>query len=105
MEGGFIGFICRALHGIRSGNILSPYPIGSALDYFDSVVGLATVFVFLELRWEVLDTEQTSKNLMLCLLTYTHVMAYWLNIPHNLKFSPPTMNVLQVWFVVLFSLG
>ncbi|KAL7551672.1 hypothetical protein ACHAWF_017311 [Thalassiosira exigua] len=94
----------RAFREFRRGNILSPYPIGRALDFFDSVVGLATIFIFLDVGWAVFD-DSNVKGLLAALLCYTHVMGYWLNVHHNLKFSPKTLSVLQVWCLVFFALG
>ena len=100
----FIG----ALNDFKSGNFLSPYPASSALDYFDAVVGLATVFIFIaDDGTETLGGAESgiSNGLLAALLCFFHVMVYWINIHQRLKFSPPTMSILQVWSIVFFSLG
>ena len=38
-------------------------------------------------------------------LSLASVMVYWINLHHNLKFSPPDMSILQVWCMVFFGLG
>lgn len=80
----------------------------------DSVVGLATVFMLG--HEEAIETGEgsnsplTNGGLLSALPLGSPplllpLMAYWLNIHHNLKFSPMQMTILQVWCVVFFSLG
>jgi uncharacterized membrane protein len=100
-----------ALQDLQKGNVFSWYPVDRVLDYFDGVVGLATVFMFVSNSWEnTIGDVNTSSDILTggltaALLCYFHVMAYWLNIHHMLKFSPSKISVLQVWFVVVLSLG
>lgn len=94
-----------ALGDLRSGNTISPYPIDQVLDFFDAVEDLTTVFLLIDPGWkETIDGER-SNGLLAALLCFLHVMAYWLNIHHMLKYSPMQMSVLQVWCVAFFSLG
>jgi hypothetical protein len=49
----------------------------------DAVVGLATVFIFIE---EETSLTGISDGLLAALLCFFHVMVYWINLHHNLKF-------------------
>ena len=97
--------ICHgAYQDLKCGNVLSPYPADRVLDFFDAVIGLATVFIFIETGTDIIDDEQSDGRLA-ALLCYVHVMAFWINIHSMFRFSPSTMSVWQVWCVVCFSLG
>jgi len=65
-----------ALQDFSSGNIFSPYLNDRILDYFDAVVGLATVFLFIETR--ILVDGGGSGILaaaLLCFFSYYGVLA------------------------------
>lgn len=103
-----------AARDFKCGNIFSPYQLVNALDFYDAVIGLATVFIFIENDWQTTigkegiqtnDGDPLSSGLAAAMLCFFHVMGYWLNIHHNLKFSPPELSVLQVWAIVFLSLG
>ena len=42
---------------------------------------------------------------LLALLCFFHIMVYWLNTHHFLKYSPDNMSIVQVWCMALFCLG
>ena len=83
----------RALRDFRRGNFLSPFSLGRTLDFFDAVVGLATVFIFIDVGSDVFEGENTNA-LLASILCYTHILAYWLNVHHMLKFSPAKVSIL-----------
>jgi hypothetical protein len=103
-----VNIFVEAFYDVKKRNIFSPYPSGRILDYFDAIVGLATVFLFIEtLGWQntLQATGGRSTGLLFALLCFFHVMVYWMTIHHALKFSPDYMSVISAWLLILFSLG
>ena len=93
---------------IKERNIFSPYPSDRILMYFDGVVSLVSVFLFEEgpMGWqEILDIRNNPTPVLLSLLCFFHILVYWVEGHHFLKFSPNVMSLPQVWCVMLFSLG
>ena len=93
---------------IKERNIFSPYPSDRILMYFDGVVSLVSVFLFEEgpLGWqEILDIRNNPTPVLLSLLCFFHILVYWVEGHHFLKFSPDVMSLPQVWCIMLFSLG
>lgn len=96
----------EAFQELKQGQVLSSYKPDRVLDYFDAIVALATVFLFIKLGWEkTYNFKENSEPLLIAGLCFVHVMVYWINLHHFLKFSPPKFSVLQVWLLVLMSLG
>ena len=95
-----------ALQDLKRGNILSPYSNDRVLNYFDAIIGLSTVFLFIEtLGWQnTIDAGLRSAGLLAALLCFFHVMVYWIVTHHALKYSPDHMSVVSVWLLVLMSL-
>ncbi len=103
-----VNIFVEAFYDVKKRNIFSPYPSDRILDYFDAIVGLATVFLFIEtLGWQntLQATGGRSTGLLFALLCFFHVMIYWMTIHHALKFSPDYMSVVSAWLLILFSLG
>jgi len=98
----FIG----AYRDIQKRHIFSPFDSARVLDYFDGVISLVSVFLYEELNYDqLLNVTEDSTPLLLSLLCYFHVMVFWLEIHHFLKFSPNIFSILQVWLIFLASLG
>ena len=96
-----------AIQDLKKGNIFSPYTNDRVLNYFDAIIGLSTVFLFIEtLGWQnTIDAGVRSTGLLAALLCFFHVMVYWIVTHHALKYSPDCMSVVSVWLLVLTSLG
>jgi len=95
-----------ALQDVKRGNIFSSYSNDRVLNYFDAIIGLSTVFLFIEtLGWQnTIDAGLRSAGLLAALLCFFHVMVYWIVTYHALKYSPDHMTVVSVWLLVLMSL-
>lgn len=66
---------------LSAGNVLSPFKMSRVLAYFDSIVGLATVFLLIEiLGYEDSIQAEELTPMLQALLCFFHVMVYWVNI-------------------------
>ena len=66
---------------LSTGNVLSPFKMDRVLAYFDSIVGLATVFLLIEiLGYEDSIQAEELTPMLQALLCFFHVMVYWINI-------------------------
>ena len=78
----------------------------SATLIFDRAAGLATVFLIIRLGWQhasaVFDQPLPILMAMLC---FFHVMVYWINFHHFLRFSGEYLTIAQTWVVIFMSLG
>ena len=90
---------------IKQGEILTTYPSDFVIAYFDAAVGLATVFLFVELGWKKLYNFDDPRPVLIAGLCFFHVVVFWINVHHFLKFSPERFTIVHVWLMSSLSLG
>ena len=99
-------YLWGAIEDIKHWNIIPLYSMDMVLDYFDSVVGLAAVLLFIDLGWEDTISSTNSYNgLFAALLCFFQVLGHWINLHHWQKFAPKEkMTILQLWCIVIMAL-
>jgi len=73
---------------------------------FDRAAGLATVFLIIRLGWQHASSVfDHPLPIMMAVLCFFHVMVYWINFHHFLRFSGEYFTIAQSWVVIFMSLG
>lgn len=92
-----------AAKDVKERRVFSPYDSDRVLTYFDGVIGLVSVFLYEELGWErTIDFKENPKPVLLSVLCFFHIMVYWLNTHHFLKFTArDTFSLPQIWCLIL----
>ena len=76
------------------------------LVHFDAAVGFGSSFLMIELGvTNIQNVLENPKPCLYALLCFFHIMVYWLNIHHFLRFQKTDMNPGQVWAIVGICLG
>ena len=94
-----------ALRDVRHGHVLSRYGSDAFVAYFDAAVGLATAFLFVELGWKRIYDLTNPQPLLIAGLCFVHVIVYWVNVHHLLRYSSGEFTILHIWTMSLLSLG
>jgi len=84
----------------------SPVTAESVILIFDRAAGLATVFLIIKLGWQHASSVfDQPLPIFMAILCFFHVMVYWINFHHFLKFSGELFTIAQSWVVIFMSLG
>ena len=94
-----------ALRDVRHGHVLSRHNSEPFVAYFDAAVGLATAFLFVELGWQRIYDLTNPQPLLIAGLCFVHVIVYWVNVHHLLRFSSEEFTIVHIWTISLLSLG
>ena len=77
-RGGMKDILRGAWRDVSERNIISPFGMSRVLAYFDAIVGLATVFLLIEiLGYEDSIQAEELTPMLQALLCFFHVMVYW----------------------------
>ena len=83
------------------GAVFSPIQAEFVTQFFDRAAGLATVFLIIKLGWQHASVFLVEPQPMLmAVLCFFHVMVYWINFHHFLKFSRREFSITQTWTVI-----
>jgi len=86
--------------------LFAPMRADWVLQFFDRAAGLATVFLIIKLGWQHTSFfVERPLPILMAILCFFHVMVYWINFHHFLKFSGERFSILQTWVVIFMSLG
>ena len=95
-----------ALVGSTNG-LLSPYRGDLVLSLLNNAVSLATVFLIVKLGWRhAVSFGDNPLPMLMALLCFFHIIVYWLNLLHLLKFAETRyFSTSQTWTLAFFALG
>ena len=86
--------------------MFSPVRAEFVTQFFDRAAGLATVFLIIRLGWQHASVFLVEPlPMLMAVLCFFHVMVYWINFHHFLKFSGQEFSIAQTWTVIAMSLG
>jgi len=90
----------------KGGAILSTFPRALIMGYVDRIAVLTSVYLVAKLTWETLDNIQDYQlRVSAAVFALFQVQVFWINVHHFLKFSSASINIFQVWLLLIFSSG
>lgn len=90
----------------RQNVLFAPVRAEAVTQFFDRAAGLATVFLIIKLGWQHTSLVfDQPLPIFMALLCFFHVMVYWMNFHHFLRFSGEFLTIAQSWVVIFMSLG
>ena len=86
--------------------LFAPLRASWVTEFFDRAAGLATVFLIIKLGWQHTSSFLDQPlPIFMAVLCFFHVMVYWINFHHFLRFSGEYFSIAQAWVVIFLSLG
>jgi len=91
---------------MKRSQLFSPVQAEQVIRFFNAATVLATVFLIIRLGWSHASSFfDQPLPIFMAILCFFHVMVYWMNFQHFLRFSPDSFSIAQSWVVIFLSLG